>query len=485
MFEYDPRKSICTCARVTYADMAEAVEKGAKTVADIREKTRATAFCGSCTERVETFLNQLLAGEAKAMELPQEPGPTDDEIVAPGFRQVCEDIYYVGASDRAADRFEKQYPVPAGMSFNSYLLLDRKTVLFDTVDQSVREVFLRNVETLLAGRPLDYLIIHHMEPDHAATIAEVLRRWPKCQAVCTAGAKKMLGQFFGPDVVKRAQEIRDGISMMVGKHILSFHVAPMVHWPEVMVTYDRTSETLFSADAFGTFGALDGNLFADQVNFGDWLGEYRRYYTNIVGKYGGPVQQLLQKAEKLSIKQICPLHGPIWRKDLDVIVDKYQKWSTYTPEEQGVLIAYASIYGNTELACQAMANALSEQGVRQVRMMDLSREHPSYVLAEAFRCSHLVLAAVTYNGGLFPDMEHFILNLKAHGLKNRTIALMENGSWAPVAARKMDELLTGSENHVLGKKITLLSTLKVSQLKDLDELAAAMVSSMKESASRA
>ena len=479
MFEYDPRKSICTCARVTYADMAEAVEKGAKTVADIREKTRATAFCGSCTERVENFLNQLLAGEAKAMELPKEPEPTDDEIVAPGFRRVCEDIYYVGASDRAADRFEKQYPVPAGMSFNSYLLLDRKTVLFDTVDQSVREVFLRNVESLLGERPLDYLIIHHMEPDHAATIAEVLRRWPKCQAVCTAGAKKMLGQFFGPQLAKRAQEIRDGVSVMVGKHILSFHLAPMVHWPEVMVTFDRTSGTLFSADAFGTFGALDGNLFADQVNFGDWLSEYRRYYTNIVGKYGGPVQQLLNKAAGLEIQRICPLHGPIWRQDIPTIVEKYQKWSSYTPEEQSVVIAYASIYGNTELACQALANALSEQGVRQVKLMDLSREHPSYVLAEAFRCSHLVLASVTYNGGLFPDMEQFILSLKAHGLKGRTIALMENGSWAPVAARKMDELLTGSENHVLGKKISLLSTLKASQLKELDEMAAAMVSSMK------
>ena len=479
MFEYDPGKSICTCARVTYGDMAEAVEKGAKTVADIREKTRATAFCGSCTERVENFLNQLLAGEAKAMELPKEPEPTDDEIVAPGFRRVCEDIYYVGASDRAADRFEKQYPVPAGMSFNSYLLLDRKTVLFDTVDQSVREVFLRNVESLLGERPLDYLIIHHMEPDHAATIAEVLRRWPKCQAVCTAGAKKMLGQFFGPQLAKRAQEIRDGVSVMVGKHILSFHLAPMVHWPEVMVTFDRTSGTLFSADAFGTFGALDGNLFADQVNFGDWLSEYRRYYTNIVGKYGGPVQQLLNKAAGLEIQRICPLHGPIWRQDIPTIVEKYQKWSSYTPEEQSVVIAYASIYGNTELACQALANALSEQGVRQVKLMDLSREHPSYVLAEAFRCSHLVLASVTYNGGLFPDMEQFILSLKAHGLKGRTIALMENGSWAPVAARKMDELLTGSENHVLGKKISLLSTLKASQLKELDEMAAAMVSSMK------
>ncbi|MBR5536987.1 MAG: (2Fe-2S)-binding protein [Clostridia bacterium] len=477
MFEYDPKKSICTCARVTYGDVAEAVEQGAKTVADLREKTRATAFCGSCTDRVAAFLTAVQAGEAKAMAMAEEP-VSENEIVAPGFRQVCEDIYYVGASDRAADRFEKQYPVPRGMSFNSYLLLDRQTVLFDTVDQSVREVFLRNLETLLGQRKLDFLVIHHMEPDHAATIAEVLRRWPKCQAICTPGAKKMLSQFFGPQLAKRAQEIRDGVSMLTGKHVLSFHNAPMVHWPEVMVTYDRTSETLFSADAFGTFGALDGNLFADQVNLGDWMDDYRRYYTNIVGKYGGPVQQLLQKASGLSIKRICPLHGPIWRQDLGIILDKYQKWSTYTPEEKGVVIAYASIYGNTELACQALAGVLSDKGVRDVKLMDLSREHPSYVIAEAFRRSHLVLASVTYNGGLFPDMEHFIHQMVHHGLKGRTVALLENGSWAPVAARKMDELLTGTGNHVMGKKITLLSTLKQSQLRELDELADAIVSSM-------
>ncbi len=479
MYEYDPKKAICTCARVTYGDMADAVAAGAKTVADIRERTRATAFCGSCTERVEKFLTELLSGQAKAMELPAEPGPGDDEIIAPGYRQVCQDIYYVGASDRAADRFEKQYPVPEGMSFNSYLLLDRKTVLFDTVDQSVREVFLRNVEALLNGRPLDFLVVHHMEPDHAATIAAVLHRWPKCQAVCTAGAKAMMAQFFGPDLAKRVQEVRDGVSMLVGKHILSFHLAPMVHWPEVMVTYDRTSETLFSADAFGTFGALDGNLFADQLNIESRMDEYRRYYTNIVGKYGGPVQQLLAKASQLEIQRLCPLHGPIWRRDLALILEKYQKWSTYTPEEQNVVIAYASIYGNTELACQALAGALSDKGVKDVRLMDLSREHSSYVIAECFRRSHLVLASVTYNGGLFPDMESFIAQIKHHGLKDRVIALMENGSWAPVAARKMEEQLAGSGNHVMPKKITLKSTLKRSQLQELEELADAITASMK------
>lgn len=478
MMEYDPKRNLCSCARVTYGDAAQAVAEGVKTVAELREKTRATAFCGSCTQRVEEFLNAVLAGEARPVAA-EAPVTDAGQSVAPGYRQVSGDLWYVGASDRAADIFEKQYPVPDGMSYNSYLLLDRQTVLFDTVDQSVREVFLRNVEALLDGRNLDFLIIQHMEPDHAATIAEVLRRWPKCQAVCSQGAKTMMEQFFGPEVTARADTARDGVSMLTGKHVLSFHMAPMVHWPEVMVTYDRTDGTLFSADAFGTFGALDGNLFADQWDIGAHMDEYRRYYTNIVGKYGGPVQQLLKKASGLDIRRICPLHGPIWRQELGLILDKYQKWSTYTPEETGVVIAYASIYGGTELACQALAHALSEKGVGQVRMIDLSREHPSYALAEAFRRSHLVLASVTYNGGLFPAMETFLLSLIHHGLQGRTVALMENGSWAPVAARKMDEMLTGPGNHVLGKKLTLRSTLKRGQLEEIDQLAGAIVSSMR------
>ena len=280
----------------------------------------------------------------------------------------------------------------------------------------------------------------------------------------------MLGQFFGPQLAKRAQEIRDGVSVMVGKHILSFHLAPMVHWPEVMVTFDRTSGTLFSADAFGTFGDLDGALFHDRGEFP--MSEYRRYYTNIVGKYGGPVQQLLEKASKLQIARICPLHGPVWRRDLDVILDKYQKWSTYTPEERGVTIAYASIYGHTESACRVLADKLEQKGM-PVKLVDLSRVHHSYALAEAFRRSHLVLASVTWNGGLFPDMEHFISSLVSHGLKNRTVGLVENGSWAPMAARKMSEQL-GTSMTVLPEKVTILSALKQSQHAELEALAEAL-----------
>ena len=282
----------------------------------------------------------------------------------------------------------------------------------------------------------------------------------------------MIGQFFGPAMEARAQEVRDGISVMLGRHILSFHTAPMVHWPETMVTYDRTSETLFSADAFGTFGALDGNLFADQVDFDrDFMDEARRYYTNIVGKYGAPVQALLQKAAGLKLQRICPLHGPVWRRDLGVFLDKYQKWSTYTPEEKGVVIAYASIYGNTELACQALANALSEEGVRDVRMYDVSVTDSSEILSEAFRRSHLVLASVTFNGGLFPNMEKLLLELRSHGLKNRTVALMENGTWAPVSGRKMQELLSGMAVTVLEQRLTLSSTLKQGQLAEIRTLA--------------
>lgn len=387
-------------------------------------------------------------------------------------KKINEDLYWIGASDRRLALFENIYPIPRGVSYNSYVILDEQNVLLDTVDKSVSGQFFENLEHVLGERKLDYIIVNHMEPDHCAALRAVLERHPESQIVCTAAAKKMIGQFFGPAMEARAQEVRDGISVMLGRHILSFHTAPMVHWPETMVTYDRTSETLFSADAFGTFGALDGNLFADQVDFEkDLMDEARRYYSNIVGKYGAPVQALLQKAAGLKLQRICPLHGPVWRRDLGVFLDKYQKWSTYTPEEKGVVIAYASIYGNTELACQALANALSEEGVRDIRMYDVSVTDSSEILSEAFRRSHLVLASVTFNGGLFPNMEKLLLELRSHGLKNRTVALIENGTWAPVSGRKMQELLSGMAVTVLDQKITLSSTLKQGQLAEIRTLA--------------
>lgn len=477
--EYDPKKVICSCARVTCGDIAEAVKSGAKSLEDIRERTRAAAFCGSCTDRVEAFLNDLLSGEAKPMPEAPEAPPQEDQLPLALYRKVCEDIFMVGGSDHRLALFENQYPIPNGISYNSYVLLDQKTVLLDTVDESIRDQFLRNVEAVLGGRKLDYVVVNHMEPDHCAALGDVLRRWPEAQVICTAGAKKMIGNFFGPQQAARAQEVRDGVSVMTGKHILSFHTAPMVHWPEVMVTYDRTSETLFSADAFGCFGALDGNLFADQVDFArDWMDEARRYYTNIVGKFGAQVQAALKKLESLKISQICPLHGPIWRRDLDGILEKYRLWSSYTPEEEGVVIAYASVYGHTAAACQALANALSERGARDIRVFDVSKTDPSYILAEVFRRSRLVLASVTYAGELFPAMEHLILELKNHNLKSRTVALMENGSWAPAAGKKMAALLEGTGNPLLEEKVSLTSAPKQSQQAQLEALADAL---MKES----
>lgn len=472
MMEYDPKKVLCSCARVTCGDVAEAVKNGAKTLSDMREATRATAFCGSCTDRIEEFIGQLASGEAvPAAEAPApEAAPADLPYAL--TREVCDDLVYVGASDHRIILFENQYPVPDGMSYNSYVLLDKQTVLFDTADQAVSEVFLRNVEAALNGRKLDYVVVHHMEPDHGASLGAVLQKWPGAQVICTAGAKKMIGQFFGAAAAARVQEVRDGVSVMTGTHILSFHTAPMVHWPEVMVTYDRTSETLFSADAFGTFGALNGNLFADMGDFP--VSEYRRYYSNIVGKFGPQVQAALSKLSTLKISRICPLHGPVIRQNLTGILEKYRLWSTYEPEEKGVVIAYASVYGHTAGACFALADALSARGVRDVRLFDVSKTHSSYILSEVFRRSHLVLASVTYVGSVFPAMESLVAELKNHGLKNRTVALLENGCWAPVSGKRMTELLSGVPITLLEQKVTLLSAMKESHRPALESLADAL-----------
>ena len=387
-------------------------------------------------------------------------------------RNVTSDLYWVGANDHRLALFENCFPIPRGVSYNAYCLLDEKTVLFDTVDWSACRQLLENLNHVLNGRELDYLLINHLEPDHAACIEEILLRHPKVKVISNEKAFMLMRQFGFHVDDHECIEVKEGDTFSFGRHTVTFVGAPMVHWPEAMATFDLTDGVLFSADAFGTFGALDGNLFADQVDFDrDFMDEARRYYTNIVGKYGAPVQALLQKAAGLKLQRICPLHGPVWRRDLGVFLDKYQKWSTYTPEEKGVVIAYASIYGNTELACQALANALSEEGVRDVRMYDVSVTDSSEILSEAFRRSHLVLASVTFNGGLFPNMEKLLLELRSHGLKNRTVALMENGTWAPVSGRKMQEILSGMAVTVLDQKITLSSTLKQGQLAELRALA--------------
>ena len=395
-------------------------------------------------------------------------------------KKVTEDLTWVGANDRRLSMFEGVYSVPNGVSYNSYLLLDEKTVLFDTVDKSVSEQFMENVEHVLSGRRLDYVVIQHMEPDHSATLAELLRRCPETTVVCNKMIADMIKQFFNLDITPRALIVKEGDTLSTGRHNLTFIAAPMVHWPEVMVTYDTVDKILFSADAFGTFGALNGAIFADEVDFDrDYMDEARRYYTNIVGKYGTQVQTLLKKAAGLEIEMICPLHGPVWRKDIAWFLDKYIHWATYTPEDDAVVIAYASVYGGTENAANVLATKLSDLGVRNVQMYDVSVTHPSYILSECFRASHLVFISTTYNAGMFVTMENLVHDIVHHNLQDRTIALMENGSWAPTAAGLMRAEFQKLKNcTILDETVTIKSTLKESQLADVETMAQAIFDSM-------
>ena len=394
--------------------------------------------------------------------------------------RVLDDVFYVGSSDRRLELFENVFPIPKGVSYNSYLVMDERTVLIDTVDRSVSSVFLENVEHVLGGRPLDYLIVNHMEPDHAATIGELRLRHPETQIVATKRALDMVGQFFDDKVSIPSIAVKEGDTLETGRHRFTFVNAPMVHWPEVMVTYDITDKVLFSADAFGTFGALDGSLFADEYDFnGRWLDEARRYYTNIVGKYGVQVQALLKKAAGLEISMICPLHGPIWRKDISWFVDKYLKWATYTPEDSAVMIAYASIYGGTENAANILARDIADRGVHDIVVYDVSKTHSSEIVSQAFRCSHLVFASSTYNSGIFINMETVLLDLKAHNLQNRTVAFVENGSWAATSGALMKGIVESMKNMtVLEETASLKSSVKEGNVAELGNIADAIVQDM-------
>ena len=395
-------------------------------------------------------------------------------------RKIKEDLIYVGGSDRRLSRFENLFPIPRGVSYNSYVLLDDKTVLMDTADESISRQYIENVVHALDGRPLDYMIVQHMEPDHCAMIDAVMSRYPEAKMVCTAKAAQMFAQFYDLDVSDRTLVVKEGDKLSTGEHTLHFVLAPMVHWPEVMVTYDEKDKILFSADAFGTFGALAGNIFDDEITFDDvWMNDARRYYTNIVGKYGTQVQTLLKKAAGLEIEMICPLHGPVWRKDIAWFLDKYIHWATYMPEDDAVVIAYASVYGGTENAANVLAAKLSELGVRNVQMYDVSVTHPSYILSECFRASHLVFISTTYNAGMFVTMENLVHDIVHHNLQNRTIALMENGSWAPTAAGLMRAEFQKLKNcTILDETVTIKSTLKEAQLVDVDAMAQAIYDSM-------
>lgn len=395
------------------------------------------------------------------------------------YKKVTDDLTWVGANDRRLAMFEAAYAVPDGISYNSYLLLDEKTVLFDTVDKAVSKIFYENIAEVLGDRKLDYLFVHHMEPDHSADIQRIIEKYPEVKIVCNSKIVTMLKQFFEFDIDSRVVVVKEGDTIFTGKHNFAFLMAPMVHWPEVMVSYDTTDKILFSADAFGIFGALNGAIFADEVNFDrDYLDEARRYYTNIVGKYGTQVQSLLKKASAYEINMICPLHGFVWRKDIGYFIDKYVKWGSYQPEEDGVMIAYGSIYGNTENAAEILSSRLRDQGIRTV-MYDVSVTPVADILAAAFKWSHLVFASTTYNAGIFVKMENLIFDIVEHNLQNRTVAIIENGSWAATSGSLiMKEIEKCKNMTILNQKLSIKSSLKKEQLSEIDEMVQAIADTM-------
>lgn len=395
-------------------------------------------------------------------------------------RKVVDDLYWVGGNDHRLALFENIHPIPRGVSYNSYLLIDQKTVLFDTVDWSVCRQFLENVEHVLDGRDLDYLVINHMEPDHGASIEEILLRYPNVKIISTEKSFLLMHQF-GFHIDGQTEEVKEGDTKCFGKHMITFVEAPMVHWPEAMVSFDVTNGVLFSADAFGSFGALDGKLFNDEVDFDrDWLDDARRYYTNIVGKYGPHVQALLKKAGTIDIKTICPLHGPVWRNDLGYLLDKYDKWSRYEPEEKGVMIVYASMYGNTESAAQVLAARLVEKGIKNVVVHDVSNTHVSNLISDAFKYSHIVLASVTYNLGIYPVMHDFLMHMKALNLQKRTVGIIENGSWAPKSGSLMKDFLDNEmkQMSILTSEVSMVSSLSANNENEMDNLVNSIVDSM-------
>ena len=398
-------------------------------------------------------------------------------------RNVTDNLYWVGANDHRLALFENCFPIPRGVSYNAYLLIDKKTVLFDTVDWSGCRQLMDNLEYVLGDKPLDYLVVNHLEPDHAASIEIVLNKYKDVKIISNEKAFMLMHQFGFPVGSHECIEVKEGDTYNFGKHTVTFVAAPMVHWPEAMVTFDITNGALFSADAFGTFGALDGKLFADEVNFDrDWLDDARRYLTNIVGKYGTHIQFLLQKAGGIldQIKFICPLHGPVWRKDLMYFIGKYDTWSKYLPETKGVMIAYASMYGNTENAAQALATTLCAKGMTNVVLYDVSSTHVSTLISEAFKYSHIVLASVTYNLGIYPAMHNFLMDMKALNVQKRTMAFIENGSWACKSGDLMQAFVEKElkDMNILSERLSLASSLREDKQTELDNLADALIASM-------
>lgn len=387
--------------------------------------------------------------------------------------KVTEEIFYIGADDETIDLFESQYAVPEGVSYNSYVIMDEKIAVMDTVDKRKTEEWLEKLEVVLGERTPDYLIISHLEPDHASSIEALAEKYPAMKLVGNAKTFQMFGNFFSMDVEARKVVVKEGATLSLGKHELSFYMAPMVHWPEVMVEYEKTEKILFSADGFGKFGALRIEENPAEAKKEDWACEARRYYFNIVGKYGAPVQALLKKAANLDIQMICPLHGPVLKENLEYYIEKYNTWSSYEPEDKGILIAYASIHGNTKAAVQQLAKILGE--TQKVILADLSRADMSEVIEDAFRYDRMVVASPTYDGGMFPAMEDFLRHLKAKAYQKRRVGIIENGSWAPMAAKYMSQLLGEmKEIQVLEPVVTIQSVLKEDSQEAMEALAAAL-----------
>lgn len=377
---------------------------------------------------------------------------------------ISDSIFYVGADDTTLDLFESQYIVPEGVSYNSYVIMDDKITIMDTVDQRATEEWIANVKNVLKDKTPAYLVVSHMEPDHAANIQKIAEMYPEMKIIGNAKTFSMMPQFFDFDLSNRSVVVKEGEEISLGAHTLQFFMAPMVHWPEVMVTYEKSEKILFSADGFGKFGALSVEE--------DWACEARRYYFNIVGKYGAQVQALLKKAATLDIQMICPLHGPILKENLGYYIDKYNTWSSYEPEDEGVLVAYASIHGNTAKAAKKMGEILKEKGAKKVVVSDLSREDMAEVIEDAFRYDKIVVAAATYDGGIFPVMEDFLRHLKSKNYQKRVVGIMENGSWAPMAGKQMRAILDEMKNlTICDSQVTIRSTMNEKNVEEMNQLA--------------
>ncbi len=398
-------------------------------------------------------------------------------------REIAKGFYWVGAQDNRLGLFENLFPIPKGIAYNSYLITDEKNILLDSVDYSVGRQFIENIKYVLKDKQLDYIVVNHMEPDHCSLIEELIKDYPNMKIIGNAQTIRILKQFYEFNIDSKVKVVDETTTICTGKHNFKFIMAPMVHWPEVMVTYEEKEKVLFSADAFGSFGALNGNLFNDDVNFEEeCLSESRRYFTNIVGKFGPQVQNLLKKLSQLEIKMICPLHGVVWRNNLEYIIQKYNQWSQYKPEENSVLIIYSSVYGNTENVVNVLANYLGENGIRNIAIYDVSVTDISYLVSESFKYSNIVIASTTYNLGMFPKIESYLSDIKSLNLQKRTIAIIENSTWVPgIVTKKIEEIIKQMKDMtILENKYSIKSSAKNNEYEDIKNIGKEIIEDIKQ-----